>query len=124
VRRPCLDWDHPSTPNVVRIGIQEITFPQSPLAPRDDLTGAHPHLVGAQSCRLSHVDAPTVALKPVMGKYLDIVHNIVLWHFATCTSVNTERSICANCGGGKLAQTAKDGQRDTMHNTLCYTITM
>jgi len=27
-----------------------------------------PHLVGAQLCRLSPVDAPTVALKPVMGK--------------------------------------------------------
>jgi len=27
-----------------------------------------PHVVGAQLCRLSHVDARTVALKPVMGK--------------------------------------------------------
>jgi len=26
--------------------------------------------------------------------------------------------------GGKLAQAAKDCQRDTMHNTLRYTITM
>jgi len=26
--------------------------------------------------------------------------------------------------GGKLAQAAKDGQRDTMHNTLRHTITM
>jgi len=32
--------------------------------------------------------------------------------------VNTERSICANCGGGKPAQSAKDGQRDAMHITL------
>jgi len=38
--------------------------------------------------------------------------------------VNTERSICANCRGGKLAQAAKDSQRDTLHNTLRYTITM
>jgi len=27
-----------------------------------------PHLVGAQLCQLSLVDAHTVALKPVMGK--------------------------------------------------------
>jgi len=26
----------------------------------------------------------------------------------------TERSICANCRGRKLAQVAKDGHRDTM----------
>jgi len=36
--------------------------------------------------------------------------------------LNTKRSICANCGEGKLAQSAKDGQRDTMHITLRYTI--
>jgi len=30
--------------------------------------------------------------------------------------------MCANCGGGKLAQAAKDNQRDTMYNTLRYTI--
>jgi len=29
-----------------------------------------------------------------------------------------------NCRGGQPAQGAKDGQRDTMHNTLRYTITM
>jgi len=33
-------------------------------------------------------------------------------------------AICANCGGGRLAQAAKNGQRDSMHNTLRYTITM
>jgi len=38
--------------------------------------------------------------------------------------VNTERSICANCGGRKPAQSAKDGQRNTMHNTVRYMITM
>jgi len=38
--------------------------------------------------------------------------------------VNTKRSIYVNCGGGKPAQVAKDGQRDTMHITLRYTITM
>jgi len=27
-----------------------------------------PHLVGAQLCRLSPIDAHTIALKPVMGK--------------------------------------------------------
>jgi len=32
--------------------------------------------------------------------------------------VDTERSICVNCVGGKPTQSAKDGQRDTMHNTL------
>jgi len=42
----------------------------------------------SQLCRLSPVDASTVALKPVIGKQLDIIHDIVLWHFAPCTSVN------------------------------------
>jgi len=32
--------------------------------------------------------------------------------------VNTEWSICANCAGRKPAQSAKDDQRDTMHNIL------
>jgi len=31
-------------------------------------TQLDPHLVGAQLCLLSSVDAHTVALKPVMGK--------------------------------------------------------
>jgi hypothetical protein len=30
----------------------------------------------------------------------------------------------ANCGRGKSAQAAKEGQQDTVHTTLCYTITM
>jgi len=29
--------------------------------------------------------------------------------------VNTESSICANCEEGKLTQSAKDGERYTMH---------
>jgi len=29
-----------------------------------------------------------------------------------------------NCGGGKLAQSAKYGQRETRHISLRYTITM
>jgi len=37
---------------------------------------------------------------------------------------NTERSICANCGGGKPARVAKDAQWDTMHNILRYTKTI
>jgi len=45
-------------------------------------------VVGAQSYRLSTVDAHTVALNQFMGKLLDIIHNTVLWHFAMCTSVN------------------------------------
>jgi len=32
--------------------------------------------------------------------------------------------ICATCDGGKPAQSAKDGQQDTMNTTLRYTITM
>jgi len=40
------------------------------------------------------------------------------------TTVNTHRTIYANLQGGKLAQAAKDGQRETLHNTLHYTITM
>jgi len=48
----------------------------------------------AQLCRLSPIDAHTVALKPVMGKQLDIIHDIVLWHFAMCISVN-----CLTCPG-------------------------
>jgi len=51
-----------------------------------------PHLVGAQLCLLFPVNAHTVALKPVMRKQLDIIHNIVLCHFASCTSVN-----CLTC---------------------------
>jgi len=43
-------------------------------------------LVGAESYRLSTVDAHTVALKPVS------TYDIVLWHFGTCTSVN-----CLTC---------------------------
>jgi len=50
------------------------------------------HCVWAKLCRLSPVDAHAVALKPFMGKYLDIILDIVLWHFATCTSVN-----CLTC---------------------------
>jgi len=46
------------------------------------------------------------------------------WSIGVWRHVKTERSICANCGGGKPAQSAKAGQRDTMHNTLRYTITM
>jgi len=40
------------------------------------------------------------------------------------TARQYRRSICDICGGGKLAQVAKDGQQDTIHTTLCYTITM
>jgi len=35
------------------------------------------HLVGAQLCRLSLVYAHTASLKPVMGKLLDIIHDVV-----------------------------------------------
>jgi len=39
--------------------------------------------------------------------------------------VCTERSICANCGRGTPAQSAKDGQQDVvlMHNILRYAAT-
>jgi len=47
-----------------------------------------PHVVGAQLFRLSPVDAHTVSMKPLMGKYLDVIHDFVLWHFAMGTSVN------------------------------------
>jgi len=30
-------------------------------------------------------------------------------------NVNTERSICTNCGAGRAAQVTEDGQRETMH---------
>jgi len=33
-------------------------------------------------------------------------------------------NLCQLAGGVKLAQKTKDGQLDTMHNTLDYTITM
>jgi len=39
-----------------------------------------PDVVRAQ-LQLSHVDAHTVALKPLFGKSLDIIHDFVLWHF-------------------------------------------
>jgi len=33
--------------------------------------------------------------------------------------LNTDRSICANCGGGKLAQSAKDDkQNEVVHNGM------
>jgi len=70
-------------------------------------------------------------------QYQDVAQNCeikVNWHAATlyvtgrllgCLAARQyRRSICANCGGGKPAQSAKDGQRDTMHITLSYTITM
>jgi len=38
--------------------------------------------------------------------------------------VNTERSICANCGGGKPAQSAKDGHGGLMlYNTDLHGMT-
>jgi len=46
------------------------------------------------------------------------------WLVGCLTAVNTERSICAKCGEGNWLKSAKDGQRDAMHITLCYTITM
>jgi len=45
-------------------------------------------------------------------------------HIDWLFNVNTDRSICVNCRGGKLAQAAKDSQRDTIYITLRYTITM
>jgi len=45
-------------------------------------------------------------------------HGLIGW------LVNTERSICANCEGGKPAQSPMDGQWDTMHITLHYTVKM
>jgi len=47
-----------------------------------------PHVVEAQLYRLSAVDAHTDVLKPIHGKLFDIIHDIVLWHFAMSTSVN------------------------------------
>jgi len=49
---------------------------------------ASTHVVGTQLCRLSPFNAHTVSLKPLMGRYLDIIHDFVLCHFAMCTSVN------------------------------------
>jgi len=46
------------------------------------------------------------------------------WLIGVQRHVSTERSICAKCGGGKLAQSAKDSQQDTMHNTSSYAIAM
>jgi len=47
-------------------------------------------------CRLSSVDAHTVyCLETSHGKTtIDIIHDIVLWHFATCTSVNRLNYMC------------------------------
>jgi len=45
-----------------------------------------PHLVGAQLCRFTYC-----CLEISQGKITSI-HDIVLWHFATCTSVN-----CLTC---------------------------
>jgi len=66
-------------------------------------------MVGAPLCRMSPVDAHTVDLRPVMA--IDIIHNIVLWHFATCTSVN-----CLTC---VLVMTKVHPQRVKLHRKGC-----
>jgi len=43
-------------------------------------------VVETQFCRLSPVDARAVAHKEFKGNYLEIIHDIVLWHIAACTS--------------------------------------
>ena len=53
----------------------------------------YPHVVGAQLYRMSPVDAHTVALKPIRGKITrHSLHDVVLRHFAACTSVNLSMS--------------------------------
>jgi len=42
--------------------------------------------------RLPHRDDITVALKPVHGEIARHIHNIVLWHFAACASMNYHTS--------------------------------
>jgi len=39
-------------------------------------------------------------------------------------STQAGQSVPTECGGGKPAQSAKDGQRDTMHITLHYALAM
>jgi len=48
------------------------------------------------------------------------------WLVINGTSTHAERSLCANCGGRKPTQSAKNGQQDTMnaYKTSHYTITM
>jgi len=58
---------------------------------------------------------------------------IKIWHESTkllsvgwlFNGTSTQKGkFVPTAGGGKPAQSAKDGQRDTMHITLRYTITM
>jgi len=49
------------------------------------------------------------------SKVSEWVSKLIDWLF------NTETSIFANCWGRKPDQSAKYGQRDTMHNTSRYT---
>jgi len=38
--------------------------------------------------------------------------------------LQTGHKVIKDYSSGKLVQAAKDGQQDTMHNNLCYTIAM
>jgi len=49
---------------------------------------------------------------------------LVGWLVGCLTARQHKKAICANCGGKEPAQSAKDGQRDTMHITLRYSIAM
>jgi len=65
------------------------------------------------------INVITKSSRPRASTFINVGWLVVQQH------INTERStICASCGAGKPAQSAKDGQRDTMHITLRYKITM
>jgi len=61
--------------------------------PRDRIVSTPYRPSRAQLYRLSTVDAHTVAMQPIHGTITGHYHEIVLWHFATCTSVNCPTSV-------------------------------
>jgi len=61
---------------------------------------------------------------------LQMWHSLRVWserrrRLVGCLTARQHRKVnVCYCAGGKPAQSDKDGQRDTMHITLRYTITM
>jgi len=56
-----------------------------------------------------------------------VINSLIMmidWLIGVLTARQHRKVNLCQLGGRKPAQSAKDGQRDTMHNTLRYTITM
>ena len=76
---------------------------------------------------MSHLWAPLVESWHTYQKELWTIKLSMLFCCLVFNGTSTQdRSICANCGRVKLTQVAKDGKRETMHNsqyvTQCNTV--